>query len=378
MIKYVVIDSNIICADFQMTGSSFRVFFDGLKRNEIELYVPEIVIDEVKSKYTEELQKCKSKTEQIALDIKRLTGKPISFSTISDFIQKAIDEYSRMLERQFTNVGAFIIDYPKVSHKTLVQRALSRRKPFTKAGDGYRDALIWETVVEIARIGRDPLVFITKNHKDFGDDNSRLHPDLIGDLQERGLRPESVVLYESLEKFVDDKIKPTLEILKDVHSQIADGKYPLLDLREELSDRLSDALYGTEVKPAEIGFPPEFENPTIDLVYEPSDIKVGSVRRLSSDELLIETELNVECEFDFFIFKPDFYVMSEERRPYVSNYDWNEHVVAASKTTEVHVVLQLTFDTNSRKVTSIEIESIGESGELKDRDDDMNQMSKKT
>lgn len=366
MIKYLTIDTNIIFPDFRLNSIPFRVLFEGLKRTEVQLYIPMIVIDEIKGKYFEELQKCKHKTEQIVRDIQRLTGKSISFPDFNSIIQKSNEEYCQTINAQFAKVGALIVDYPKVDHKTLVQRALYRRKPFTEGGRGYRDALIWETVIEIATSGKEPIVFITKNHKDFCGDDKRLHPDLVEDLHERGLKPEAIVLYESLENFVDGNVKPTLELLKDVHSQISDGKYPLLDLREELSDRLPDILYGTEVEPFEIGFPTEFENPTIDLVYEPTDINVKSVRSLSSGELLIETELNVECEFDFYILKSSFYVMSEERRPYVSNYDWNEHVVAASKTKEVHVSLQLTFNANSREVTSIEIESISERGEQED------------
>jgi hypothetical protein len=39
-----------------------------------------------------------------------------------------------------------------VSHDAVVERALERRQPFDTAGhNGYRDALLWETVLELLR-----------------------------------------------------------------------------------------------------------------------------------------------------------------------------------------------------------------------------------
>lgn len=52
----LVLDSNIICADFHLKGSDFRVLLDSLPRTGISLCVPEIVIDEAVNKYGEEIR----------------------------------------------------------------------------------------------------------------------------------------------------------------------------------------------------------------------------------------------------------------------------------------------------------------------------------
>ena len=58
---------------------------------------------------------------------------------------------------------------PQVSHADLVERDLSSRKPFSPTGKGYRDALIWESVVELCTdlTDADTLIFVTDNKSDF-------------------------------------------------------------------------------------------------------------------------------------------------------------------------------------------------------------------
>jgi len=357
----IVVDSSIICADFQLASSSFRVFFDGIPQTGHSIYIPKLVIDEVRNKYAEELQSCQSGIQGQLGKVHRVTGQTLSSPLTDDKAQQMVEEYDQMLEACLRQVGATILEYPTVSHEIIVQRELCRKKPFSRKG-GYRDYLIWENILTIAENENEPVAFITKD-RDFADDEFRLHPDLVADIKQRGLEPDCVILFESLERFVNEHIKPTMEVLEDVRIQLSAGTYPHLQLETAIVEQLPDFIGGIEFEPYEIGFPPEFESPTISLVLDVSEIEVRDVRRLSSGEFLVWIDAVAECEFDFGVYKADWYVMAEEARPSVWNHDTNAKYVTASATKLVDIALYLTFDPDSGEVTSMELTYISEAFE---------------
>jgi hypothetical protein len=51
----IVLDTNIIVADFGLRGTAFRVAFDGIRRTDCKLLVPEVVIHEAVAKWREAL-----------------------------------------------------------------------------------------------------------------------------------------------------------------------------------------------------------------------------------------------------------------------------------------------------------------------------------
>ncbi len=355
----IIIDSNIICADFQFKGSSFRVLFDSSDRIGVRLCIPQLVVDEVKNKYAECFWENKSKIDRIMLDFKRLTGELIANSVSEDFVKGKVKNYNQMLMNKLSELEAVILKYPTISHEHLVQRALSRRKPFSESGKGYRDTLIWENLVELMTENKNETVyFINANSHDFCDKEFALHPDLITDLEKRGLNPKNIVLFNSLEGFINEHIKPTLEALENIKNQLLSRKPPNITLHDMILEKIDELLPGKDVDPSELDFPREYENPTIASIQDIYNIEVMDVRKLHSGEIYLIAEMDAECEFDFFIFKSDFYVMNEEKIPFIWDYNWNEHYVAASGSSQIHVMLYLTFDTKLEEITSFEMGTI--------------------
>ncbi len=80
----------------------------------------------------------------------------------------------------------------------------------------------------LAATGEEPVAFITRNLGDFGRDKDapKLHPDLLADLDERGIPTERVELYRDLSAFNDARVTPRLQEL--AHKKES----------EELRDRL--------------------------------------------------------------------------------------------------------------------------------------------
>ena len=66
-----------------------------------------------------------------------------------DVITKEKEEYAKFFYAQIRRLNINIIPYPSTSHKDLVSRDLARKRPFQESGKGYRDALIWESLLTI-------------------------------------------------------------------------------------------------------------------------------------------------------------------------------------------------------------------------------------
>ena len=358
----VILDSSIICRDFTLSGSTFRAFFDGLKPTGHSLYIPKVVFDESVNKYFERLKNSKREIEKGIRNLERLTKQEVSRPVGDEDLERLKEEYKQLLQEKFNAIQVRYLNYPQTSHEEITKRALRRRKPFDGDGQkGYRDTLIWESILELASESQtEPIVFVTANVKDFASGNDiQLHQDLLEDLTLRlGDEKGEVVLFKDLEDFVDEHIKPALEFLKNTRSQLNYGKYSDLDLYEFVEGGLASYIGGVELNPLDIDLPREFETPSISSIGEINDISVTDVRQLSTGELLISFLASVEANFDFFVFKPDYYALSDEQQQFIWDRDWNEHYMAGSVSLGVYLNLSLTFDTASKQVTSAQVVEI--------------------
>jgi hypothetical protein len=344
----IIIDTNIFFRDFMLDGTEFRTLLSELSKLGYGLCVPRIVFEETVNKFSEETKK--------ALDNSRKIGATsinfVNFEHPISTPENAKDKYQQFLGEKLRLLGAEHIDYPAVTHKELVQRALSRKKPFRSSDTGgYRDALLWETILELART--DEIAFISDNPKDFSDESKQsLHPDLLDDIRSREL--SAVTLFDSIGKFNQRKIYPVLKSLGEIQAQLLAEQYAPLSLSTFLYEKLVEFVGSKELDPVEIGLSTEFESPTISHIENVSEISNINVRQLTSGELLITCSVDTECEFDIFIFKPDYYILGDDE-VIVWDNDWNEWYVAASISKQVILELKMTFSPEKNEVTSVSI-----------------------
>ncbi len=358
----IVLDTNIICQDFPMSGSPFRVLFDGLPRADHSLHIPKLVIDETTNKYAERLRDCQRRIEGSLDKARRLSGTEIESPLTDADIDSLVEDYSQMLPSRFAQAGATIMDYPSIPHEEIVKRALNRRKPFSRGDAGYRDALIWENVIDLgARPGQD-IGFISANRQDFCDDEGNLHPDLVADMEVRGIQSGRIVLFGSLREFVDEHIKPTMEALEDIRQRIAGGRYPGLDLWKEVAvvvSRLPYAMSDARWDPAKLGFPSTFERLRLAGVSDSEPPHVLDVRELHSGEFLLYVLVPVECEFSVLVSRADYYAMRGRDAPEVPDHDWDRYHVEVRTSRWLDMEVEMTFDPATSEVTSVDFVSIG-------------------
>lgn len=89
---------------------------------------------------------------------------------------------------RLADAGVTTLPLPAVSHAELLARDLGERKPFRPSGKGYRDALMWESLLEhLDSIWSEDVVLIT-NDNDFGSHakDVELAPELRTEAEARG------------------------------------------------------------------------------------------------------------------------------------------------------------------------------------------------
>ena len=342
--NHFVLDANAVIAEQYGASAHIRALLSASSAVGFQVHLPKVALEEIAAIYERDLSKNAKEADKRLSRLSWLLGRSID-SPVDGFDSK--EETESFRERLLSHLGmteSRIIDYPDTPHETLVKRATSRKRPFDDNGSGYRDALIWESVLELAKQVKGSIVLVTKD-KDFREGSSNLHSDLIKDLERIGLPEDKVTLATDLAVLVDQHVRPNLGTLPWESSlqYLAQGG---VNLEESITRILLDACSGKEWEPAELGIPWKYESPTLAMIADVSGLTVIDIGQLNSSQVLVKVEADVIAEFDVFVHKPDWYT-SEDSRLTVVEFDWNSHYVWAEIPLSLHCNLDLVIDASN-------------------------------
>lgn len=349
----LVLDANALISDFNLGGSKFRLLFDHVKRSGDGLCVPEIAFDETVRKYQEQLEDAHRAMASGSRAASRLLGRKIEAPLTSDAIAEEVEVYRKFLRQTLQRHGTEILPYPKVSHADVVKRLLAERRPFKDGEKGYRDCLLWETLLETAR-KQVATALVSDNTRDFADDDrTRLHPDLCEDLKALGLADGAVCFFAGLDKLVDIHVRPTLARLAELARQINDEQYAGFNLRTWLDENLLVAIGDHELD----GFGSFFSEAHLSAIGDIESAEVFEASKSGEDEVLLDLIVRFEADCDFFIQKSDYNHLDESTHKSIriDDPDWNDHVMSAGMPIVVEARFSVTLNTKTGEVTSTDI-----------------------
>ena len=207
---HIIPDANIIIAEGYGDSEQFRMLLSGLERLQYNLYVSKPVFEEVVAKFVRDFDE---DTREIRRRIRNLSwrldrGLPSPIDGLDKENEVAL--FRRRLEARFSASNRRILEYPDISHEELVKRAAMRVRPFNESGAGYRDALIWEVVLNLAE-SVDSQVALISSDNDFRNRRGELHSDLVDELASRGLPRDKVILASSVTNFSRTHIDPHIQ-----------------------------------------------------------------------------------------------------------------------------------------------------------------------
>lgn len=284
-----VFDTTVFVADFWMRGIQFTVFWEGLPRLDAAVRVPHVVVDETINKFAETVTERWNEARRALSKAERLLGQAVGGVCSEGERDALINGFAESFRETLDDRGIVIVDYPEIGHRDLAKKALSRRKPFNKRGAGYRDALIWESVLQLAEAGDDHVVFVTGNTDDFADgDNARLHADLLAELAAGGIDADRVPLLTSLQAVNEKFIKPKLAHLDALADALDDGSHPKFDVTDWLFDNLASALnpFDVELNLVAHDLPPDCGSVMVSAVKDIVQSEVEDLRELPSGRFL--------------------------------------------------------------------------------------------
>jgi len=359
----VVLDSNIIVADFWMDSPGFKILLENAKTDNVELIIPKVVVDEVKNKFRQRINKSQSDINAEAAKLDKITRSAFGITVSKDLLEKSLKKYERYLKKTFRENNITVAPYPAVPHEYLAQKAMLKLKPFNENEKGYRDSLIWETIKTfLSKVDTEvavfpELIFITNNATDFAS-AGKLHTNLLEELEEEEFSSHAVGLYTSLTEFNDKVAKLNLDMANAFEDQLRENKLDAFGFKELIEHHLITHFIGSDLHHYHGLAPYANGAPTVSGFEEDYKIEHLSVRKLNAREYVVDLTFQLTTELDYYIDKSDYYG-AEDLNVFVIDADWNDHVVAVS--TSVNIPIQMTLVVNKKlDCTSVEINKIND------------------
>jgi hypothetical protein len=349
----VVLDTTALRADLRMEGGSFAVLIREARLGRFRLVVPELVILETVNLLRREVEKAKARLLSAAQDMKQLTGSDGPLANDIPNPETVASQYESTLRTKLAEFKTLIPGLPSVSHQAVLARALRRRKPFKEKGEGYNDALLWETVCERAK--ESQVAFITSNWRDFSISNEdrALHSDLVRDLDESGISKGNVVLFADLKEFIANRVASANEVVQHVQRLLRDDSDFQFEFFRVLRQALDKYFPGSEI---ETPFR-QFEDATVSAFDIDTDrVDVLDAHLLEGAEVLLEVSADVDADVDGFVHKSEMYDLPDEFG--VTDPDWSESSAWVSRPLTLRVALEVRFDTETHDIGDVSVWSV--------------------
>lgn len=202
--RYIVLDTNIFHEHWHLEGADFLALANIISNSESTLLMSELVCSEVENNYTRNRDEDLVKIKRLLLKMQIYIAEKKEFSF--DYLFPPYD-FRKILREKMKFVVFY--DYQNIPHQDVVYRALKIIAPFRENEKGYRDTLIWLSLLNFlkGKTKNDTVVFITRNYSDFfSKDNQLLQPALAKDIECSKI-PSEISLFTSMSDFIKKNLE---------------------------------------------------------------------------------------------------------------------------------------------------------------------------
>jgi hypothetical protein len=205
----LILDTTETSKDLLLGNIAFSVIPSLVSKGLIRFVVPKIVVEETINHSRKELEEALR-----SLGVFRRLSPSLVETLPQINVESCVQNYAETLSARLDELGAKQPGYEMLNVEALVTRALQGRKPFDPSGRrGFRDAIIWETVLHELNEFRQETVLVTRNTNDFGEDGE-LAADLRSDLLAHGFPPDLVCVSAGIAKCLSRHLEPRLNAVE--------------------------------------------------------------------------------------------------------------------------------------------------------------------
>ncbi len=218
----IVPDANVLFTDPFFQSIAAKAIEAAGRYMDIKLTVGDITLDEVRNIFNEQL-------EAMVNDIKRVVGRAeaikletgvnkyvLGFNSKKSF--EAWEERWNKIKKESAS-----LPYPIIDARELAQRSIQEYRPFLKGDKGYRDYLLWISILNALQADDCNYILVSNDNGFYAENSTQLHPDLEKELASLKLSGR-VAARKSLADVVDEFIKPQLKPDEVVAVAIESGK----------------------------------------------------------------------------------------------------------------------------------------------------------
>lgn len=205
----ILIDSNPIFGDYLLQSTPFRTLEKYVSSSgDYEVVIPEVVIEETIRHFNDKYEKTLQSVSKIT-HLSSLIGMDLDPPIDTN---EAIEIYRQKLNERFREFEIRILPIPQVDIVSILERDLKVRRPFDRAGKGFRDTLIWFSILEECSSHNEKIVIISADgdfemNPKVREKPPELHSDLKEDLTRMGIDEGRVEIRRTVYEFNDEYIK---------------------------------------------------------------------------------------------------------------------------------------------------------------------------
>jgi hypothetical protein len=344
------LDANAIRQDFRFERAPGRLLLREAREERIKLIVPRVALDEAVNLMREEVSERSTEVDRARRKLDRLGALRHGDLRLSISPDEAGAAYEGELRAILDSAGAEYLPYPDVSHEVVARRAMDRRRPFDAAGrDGYRDTLLWETLLEAAS-HEEPIVLVSGDNAAFSPNKGPgLLKELQDELEARGLPRDAVRRIKQITDFTSElPLVPDLEV--DVEHALAQPIVARL-LGESLAEEVGAYEESTPRIP---GFPLEVDQLFVDWVGDARDLDITAARELDDGTVAVEMTADVAVSLELYVWKYDAYTYEGDDFR-ISDHDYNESFVEGHLGRRVLVEFEAIYDPQESTFAGVDV-----------------------
>ena len=307
--KYVFLDSNTFFNHWHLNNADLTLLANFIKNSQSILLASELVCEEVQNLHQREQSRVMADLRKY-YEIAQRFNKEKTPHSFDSLLQPY--DFKKVLKEKMEFVESF--GYENISQKAVTARAIARTLPFREKEKGYRDTLIWLSLLEFLKTKKetDSVAFINQNSNDFYNSEGKdFHDDLARDLKSHNITC-SIKVYPSLNAFIKGEVETNeyefshrnieeqfIEpISTDIESEIKEylDHLPTMDFKKLLD---SSGIHFRYIS--------TLTGHSFEMLEGMEDGQVLSYKRLSANELYINYRFNLRrCEILFTITESEY------------------------------------------------------------------------